>query len=139
MRPISTHRVNIRQEFPDDPPPPGMVEFDEFHGRVYLKARDALKSISDLLDEGGVDVGDLMGEHAYLQLIIPILPVAITCEVECNNETYYPADVAYDPRADVLLQLRRLKRALEADIIERPIDSRVVTAAGQLEESHATD
>jgi hypothetical protein len=118
-------------ERPEPTLPPGMVPWDEWYDLVKERLREALASLGDYGTDW--DAFDITGDAPHVCVTLAVMPVAYEYDVSCGDETYYPADVAWDPRADVLWQLRRLADALERDIATRPIDGRVVTASQQLE------
>jgi hypothetical protein len=111
-------------------PPDGFVDSDEFSELVDAAAEQSLEPLIYMLGKERVEWGSLLDE-AYVTLTLPVLPVAIGCEWQHGIDTYYDPDVAYDPRSDVLFQLKSICEHLEADIRERPLDRRVFTAAMQ--------
>jgi hypothetical protein len=113
-------------------PPDGFVDSDKFIELVEAAAEQSLEPLIYVLGEDRVEWGGLL-DDAYVTLTLPVLPVSIGCEWQHGIDTYYDPDVVYDPRSDVLFHLRNIWEHLEADIRERPLDRRVVTAAMQRE------
>jgi hypothetical protein len=113
-------------------PPDGFVDSYTFVDIVETAAERSLEPLIYMLGKENVEWGRLL-DDAYVTLTLPVLPVSIGCEWQHGIDTYYDPDVVYDPRSDVLFHLRNIWEHLEADIRERPLDRRVVTAAMQRE------
>jgi hypothetical protein len=112
-------------------PPEGFVDSYDFVQLVETAAEQSLEPLIYMLGKERVEWGSLLDE-AYVTLTVPVLPVAVGCEWQDGIDVWYDPDVVYDPRSDVLFHLKSICECLEADIRERPLDRRVVTAAKQL-------
>lgn len=110
--------------------PDGFVDSDTFSGLVEAAAEQSLEPLIYMLGKDRVEWGGLL-DDAYVTLTVPVLPVSVGCEWQDGIEVWYEPHVIYDPRSDVLFHLRNICEHLEADMRERPLDRRVVTAAMQ--------